>query len=70
MRTPSYLVRHRPSGMWHFRLVVPVWLRDAWGRKIIKVSLRTTCPREARGKAQRMAQSMALHYAAVFATAR
>ncbi|WP_369324022.1 DUF6538 domain-containing protein [Rhodanobacter denitrificans] len=52
--------------MWHFRLVVPVWLRDAWGRKIIKVSLRTTCPREARGKAQ----SMALHYAAVFATAR
>ena len=65
MRMPSYLERHTPSGMWHFRLVVPAGLRAAWNRKIIKVSLRTTSPREARDAARRMALLCAAAFDAI-----
>ncbi len=39
-RTPHHLLRH-PSGVYHFRLVVPQALRGPVGKRIIKVSLRT-----------------------------
>jgi integrase len=50
MRLPHHLLRH-PSGIFHFRLVVPADLRQVLGKKIIKVSLRTRDPVEARAYA-------------------
>lgn len=47
MYLPHHLLRH-PSGVYHFRLVVPKDLREAFGKSIIKVSLRTKDPMEAR----------------------
>ncbi|MEW9573162.1 DUF6538 domain-containing protein [Rhodanobacter sp. Si-c] len=38
MRLAHHLIRH-PSGVWHFRLVVPRRLHAAIGLKIIKRSL-------------------------------
>jgi hypothetical protein len=46
MRLPHHLLRH-PSGVFHFRLVVPKDLRPAFG-KSIKVSMRTKDPLQAR----------------------
>lgn len=47
MYLPHHLLRH-PSGVYHFRLVVPKDLRPAFGKSIIKVSLRTKEPIQAR----------------------
>jgi integrase len=46
MRIPHHL-RRGPSGLFHFRIVVPVRLRAALGRTEIKQSLNTRNPREA-----------------------
>jgi hypothetical protein len=48
MRLPHHLVRH-PSGIFHFRLVVPADLCTAVGLNVIKQSLRTRNPALARG---------------------
>jgi hypothetical protein len=43
MRLPHHLLRH-PSGIFHFRLVVPADLRQVLGKKIIKVSHQRASP--------------------------
>jgi hypothetical protein len=47
MRLAHHLLRH-PSGVFHFRLVVPADLRAVVGLRIIKKSLRTRDPAVAR----------------------
>lgn len=65
MRLPHHLVRH-PSGLFHFRLVVPHDLRSAIGLKVIKQSLRTRDPALARG----WAYLLSARYAQAFAEGR
>lgn len=65
MRLAHHLLRH-PSGTWHFRLTVPADLREAFGLRIIKRSLGTHVPAQARMGAY----ALGLHYAQLFATAR
>jgi integrase len=43
MRLAHHLLRH-PSGVWHFRLIVPLDLQPLIGRKVIKKSLNTRDP--------------------------
>lgn len=62
MRLPSYLVR-RPSGLFHFRLKVPITQQERFG-KVIKRSLRTHDPI----KAQAWALAFADRYALAFRT--
>lgn len=47
MYLPSYLVK-RPSGIYHFRFSLPIWLRPAIGKCEIHKSLHTREPRKAR----------------------
>ena len=65
MRLAHHLLRH-PSGVWHFRLVVPKDLHAAIGRRIIKQSLRTRDVRTA----QAWAYVMGARYAQTFAALR
>ncbi|WP_143144619.1 site-specific integrase [Luteibacter sp. UNCMF366Tsu5.1] len=65
MRLPHHLVRH-PSGIFHFRLVVPLDLRATVGLKVIKQSLRTRDPSLARG----WAYLLSARYAQAFAEGR
>lgn len=65
MRLAHHLLRH-PSGMWHFRLVVPKALRAALGVTIVKRSLKTRDPAVARA----WAYVLGAAYAQIFATAR
>ena len=65
MRLAHHLLRH-PSGTLHFRLVVPRDLHAAFGRKIIKQSLRTQNLR----LAQMWAYLLSARYAQTFATLR
>jgi hypothetical protein len=65
MRLAHHLLRH-PSGIFHFRLVVPADLRSAFGKKILKVSLRTRDPITARA----YAYAMGARYAQAIAEAR
>jgi len=65
MRLPHHLLRH-PSGVFHFRLVVPADLCEAFGKKIIKVSLRTRDPLAARA----YAYALGARYAQAIAEAR
>lgn len=62
MRLPSYLVRS-PSGIFHFRWMIPLAHRARLGRSVIKRSLGTFDPR----KAQAQALMLAASYAAFFA---
>jgi len=62
MRLPSYLVRS-PSGIFHFRWMIPLAHRARLGRSVIKRSLGTFDPR----KAQAQALELAARYAAFFA---
>jgi hypothetical protein len=50
MRLAHHLLRH-PSGVFHFRLVVPADLRQVFGKKIVKISLRTKDPTAAKAYA-------------------
>lgn len=50
IRIAQYLVLH-PSGVFHFRQRVPADIQPHLGRKIIKISLKTKCSREALGRA-------------------
>ncbi len=65
MRLPHHLVRHC-SGVFHFRLIVPVDLRARVRRRVIKRSLRTKDPRVA----MLAALMLAAGYAQLFARAR
>jgi integrase len=65
MRLAHHLLRH-PSGTFHFRLVVPRDLHAAFGRKIIKQSLRTQNLRIA----QMWAYLLSARYAQTFARLR
>ena len=65
MRLAHHLIRH-PSGVWHFRLVVPRRLHAVLGLKIIKRSLGTRDPTAAR----LLAYALGGHYAQAFAEAR
>lgn len=58
MRSPHYLQRS-PSGVWHFRQRVPTDLQAAFGRRVVKRSLRTRDANEAKRLARRMAQQQA-----------
>ncbi|MGI9303147.1 MAG: DUF6538 domain-containing protein [Gammaproteobacteria bacterium] len=51
MALMSYVVRDK-HGAYHFRRVIPETLRDAFGRKVIKHSLRTKNPAETKQRAQ------------------
>lgn len=65
MRLPHHLLRH-PSGMFHFRLIVPRDLRAALSKAVVKISLRTRDPAIARGHAY----ALGARYAAAFAALR
>jgi hypothetical protein len=65
MRLAHHLLRH-PSGVFHFRLVVPADLRQVFGKKIVKISLRTKDPAAARA----YAYSLGARYAHAIAEAR
>lgn len=62
MRIPHFLVRS-PSGIYHFRMKVPVGAQAALGLRVIKRSLRTTDGREALIQAY----LLGLRYAEAFA---
>lgn len=47
MLLPHHLIKH-PSGTYHFRLVVPAHLQQLVGKKVIKQSLRTKNPKQAK----------------------
>lgn len=64
-RLPHHLTRG-PTGLFHFRLIVPADLRATVGRSVIKHSLRTRSP----GLAVFWAQALALEYAGAFARYR
>ncbi|WP_414648293.1 DUF6538 domain-containing protein [Dyella sp.] len=64
MRLAHHLLRH-PSGMWHFRLVVPKALRPLVGLGVIKRSLHTKNTTMAR----LWAYALGAQYAQVFANA-
>lgn len=65
MRLAHHLLRH-PSGVFHFRLVVPADLRQVFGKKIVKISLRTKDPSAAKA----YAYALGARYAQDFAEAR
>lgn len=65
LRLPHHLLRH-PSGVYHFRLVVPRDLKEAVGKGVIKHSLRT---RDV-GIARAYAYALGARYAAAFAAFR
>ncbi|WP_036110000.1 MULTISPECIES: site-specific integrase [Luteibacter] len=65
MRLPHHLVRH-PSGVYHFRLLVPADLRTAFGLKVIKQSLRTRSLAVAQG----WSYVLSARYAQAFADSR
>lgn len=65
MRLPHHLLRH-PSGVYHFRLIVPRDLKEAVGKGVIKHSLRTRDVAVARA----YAYALGARYAAAFATLR
>jgi hypothetical protein len=65
MRLAHHLLRH-PSGMWHFRLIVPLALQALIGRKVIKQSLRTRDPIIAKA----WAYALGARYAQAFGKAR
>ena len=65
MRLAHHLLRH-PSGMWHFRLIVPRALQALIGRKVIKQSLRTRDPVMAKA----WAYALGARYAQAFGRAR
>lgn len=65
MRLANHLIRH-PSGTWHFRVIVPKILRHFFGKSVVKRSLKTCEPLQARIHAH----ELALRYAALFALAR
>ena len=65
MRIAHHLLRSR-SGIYHFRIKVPVDLHAAVGRSIVKISLRTGDARAA----QVYSYTLSLHYAQVFAELR
>lgn len=65
MRIAHHLVRST-SGLFHFRLKVPADLHAAVGRRIIKISLRTSDHRAA----QAYSCALSLHYAQAFAALR
>lgn len=65
MRLAHHLLRH-PSGVWHFRLIVPADLRTLLGRRVIKKSLGTRDPVVARA----WAYALGAQYAQAFAAAR
>lgn len=65
MRLAHHLLRH-PSGVWHFRLIVPADLHALLGRRVIKKSLGTRDPVVARA----WAYALGAQYAQAFAAAR
>lgn len=65
MRLAHHLLRH-PSGVWHFRLIVPADLQGLLGRRVIKKSLGTRDPVVARA----WAYALGAQYAQAFAAAR
>lgn len=65
MRLAHHLLRH-PSGVWHFRLIVPADLRALLGRRVVKKSLGTRDPVVARA----WAYALGAQYAQAFAVAR
>lgn len=65
MRLAHHLLRH-PSGVWHFRLIVPADLQGLLGRRVIKKSLGTRDSRLARW----WAYALGAQYAQIFAAAR
>ena len=65
MRLAHHLLRH-PSGVWHFRLIVPTDLQLLLGRRVIKKSLGTRDPVVARA----WAYALGAQYAQAFAAAR
>lgn len=65
MRLAHHLLRH-PSGVWHFRLIVPADLQARLGRRVIKKSLGTRDPVVARA----WAYALGAQYAQAFAAAR
>lgn len=65
MRLARHLLRH-PSGVWHFRLIVPADLQAMPGRRVIKKSLGTRDPVVARA----WAYALGAQYAQAFAAAR
>lgn len=65
MRLAHHLLRH-PSGVWHFRLIVPADLQALIGRRVIKKSLGTRDPVTARLWAYRLGAQ----YAQTFTAAR
>jgi hypothetical protein len=65
IRLAHHLRRH-PSGTFHFRLVVPADLRATFGKKIVKISLRTKDPAAARA----YAYELGAQYARSIAEAR
>lgn len=66
MRLAHHLVRHPASGVWHFRVIVPKNLRPVVGKSVIKRSLGTKDPTEARA----WAYALGARCAQMFATAR
>lgn len=64
-RIPHHLSRG-PTGLFHFRLVVPADLRKAVGKGVIKHSLGTRDPLDARA----LAYALSAHYAHAFAGLR
>ncbi|WP_285404060.1 DUF6538 domain-containing protein [Luteibacter sp. ME-Dv--P-043b] len=66
MRLAHHLLRHPVSGMWHFRAVVPKDLRPLFRLRVIKRSLGTRDPREARA----WSYAISGRYAQMVATAR
>lgn len=65
MRLAHHLLRH-PSGVYHFRLIVPRDLRAAVGLRVVKISLRTRDVQVARA----YAYAYGARYAAAFAAYR
>jgi len=65
MRLAHHLLRH-PSGVWHFRLIVPADLRPVLGLRVLKRSLGTRDPAQAR----LYAYQLGAQYAHAFASAR
>lgn len=65
MHLAHHLLRH-PIGVFHFRLVVPADVRKVFGKKIVKISLRSKDPTVAKP----YAYALGARYAQDFAEAR
>jgi hypothetical protein len=48
VRLPHHLLKHRKTGVFYYRQNIPVFLRPAYGKTCVKISLHTKDPAEAK----------------------